>query len=311
MKFGLRYQWFVWPDMQPHETWERTRRHALRAEADGFESFWLMDHFYNLPAHIGELHDPFLDVWTTLPALAAVTERIRLGPLVSPVGYRNPALLARMAATLDVISGGRLYLGFGAGGYRPEYEMYGFDFPPKASHRIAMMEEAVGLIRAMWSEHEATFKGKFFQVEEAVLEPKPLQKPRPPILIGGVGEKVLLPAMARAGDACNLFGPPKEFERVLALLHRFCEQFGRDPTEIENTTFDVVLCAPDEEALARKKERLAFDDQDWKTLVGTPAQLIDLIAEYQRLGADHLLLEFHRNDEESYVLFVEEIMPKV
>src|SRR5581483_11488449 len=134
MKFGVRHQLFRARDWQELDAWAFTKLRAQRAEADGFASFWLMDHFYNF--HGRDETAPFLDVWTTLPALAAVTQTIRLGPLVTPVGYRNPALLARMAATFDHISGGRLYLGFGAGGYRPEYEMYGFEMPAPASRRI-------------------------------------------------------------------------------------------------------------------------------------------------------------------------------
>jgi F420-dependent oxidoreductase-like protein len=308
MKFGLRQHSFVWPDSTPDETWERTKRLVQRAEADGFASYWLMDHFYNLPVHGSSEHEPFLDVWTTLPALAAVTERIRLGPLVSPVGYRNPALLARMAASLDVISNGRLYLGFGAGGYQPEYEMYGFEFPARPSLRIAQMEEAVNLIRAMWTQPYTTFHGQFFHVEEAVLEPKPFQQPMPPILIGGVGEKFLLPTLARVGDACNLFGPPAAFRRVRQVLRRYCEAEGRDEATIEKTTYDVVLCAPTQAELDTKKQHLNFQPAEWKTLIGTPAQLVDMVGLYAEEGAQHLLLEFHQNDEESYTLFVEEVM---
>ena len=310
MKFGLRHQLFVPPGWAGENPWEYTCRRALRAEADGFASFWLMDHFYNLPVHGKNAHDPFFDAWTALPALAAVTSRIRLGPLVTPVGYRNPALLARMAASLDYLSDGRLYLGFGAGGYRPEYRAYGYDFPPHASVRIAQMEEAVRLMKAMWTQPRATFHGEYFHVEEAILEPKPIQQPHPPVLIGGVGEKTLLRALARSGDACNLFGPPAEFRRVRAVLRRHCEAEGRDEAEIEKTTFDVVLCARDERSLKAKMEPLGFVPEPWKALVGTPAQLADVVGQYAAEGAQHLLLEFHANDEESYGLFVEEVMGK-
>ncbi|MDX1436926.1 MAG: LLM class flavin-dependent oxidoreductase [Anaerolineales bacterium] len=309
MKFGYRYMWFVWPGREQHPVWKNLRAAATGAEADGFSSFWLNDHFYNLPVHTGDPHDPFFDVWTVLPALAVETSSIRLGPLVSPVGYRNPALLARMAATLDVISGGRLHLGFGAGGYQAEYTAYGFDFPERPATRIEQMVEAVYLMKKMWSEPQATFQGMYFRVEQAILEPKPVQKPHPPILIGGVGEKYLLRAVAEVGDGCNLFGPPDEFRRVRRILQGYCDELNREASEIEMTTYDVVLCARSDSELAAKKARLSFGEEPWKTMVGTPSQLVELTAAYQEAGAEHLLLEFHANDIESYELFAGEVMP--
>ncbi len=310
IQFGYRHLYFKARENPQLDAWEFTKQCARRAEADGFASFWLMDHFYNF--HGADHNEQFLDVWTTLPALAMATKTIRLGPLVTPVGYRNPALLARMCATFDQLCNGRLYLGFGAGGYRPEYTAYGYDFPEKAATRIAQMEEAVTIMKLMWTEPRATFQGKFFQIADAICEPKPMQKslpkPHPPILIGGVGEKILLRALARCGDACNLFGPPDEFRREREILKRHCDVAGRDEATIEKTTYDVVLCAGDENALRAKMERLEFQPEAWKSLVGTPAQLIERVGEFQREGAEHLLLEFHGNDTESYELFVDQVM---
>ncbi len=178
MKFGLRNTSFVYPDGSGNH-WEDTKTHIQRAERDGFDSFWVMDHFYQLPVH-GAENEPFFDAWTILPALAAVTSRIRLGAMVSPVGYRNPALLARMGASLDHISGGRMNFGFGAGGYKPEYEAYGYPFEDKPSIRLAQMKEALELILGLWAHTPFTFHGQFFHAENAILEPKPIQKPHPP-----------------------------------------------------------------------------------------------------------------------------------
>jgi alkanesulfonate monooxygenase SsuD/methylene tetrahydromethanopterin reductase-like flavin-dependent oxidoreductase (luciferase family) len=266
-----------------------------------------MDHFYDFHGNVPTA--PFLDVWTVLPALALATRTIQLGPLVTPVGYRNPALVARMCATFDHLSNGRLYLGFGAGGYRPEYAAYGYSFPERAATRIAQMEQAVALMKLMWQESPATFKGEYFHIADAICEPKPIQKPHPPILIGGVGERYLLRALARCGDACNLFGPPAEFRRERDILKRHCDAEGRDEATIEKTTYDVVLCARDESALRAKMERVGFQAEPWKSLVGTPAQLVDTIGAFEREGAQHLLLEFQWNDGESYELFVDEVMP--
>ena len=309
MKFGIRNTSFVYPGGTGN-IWEDTQTHIQRAERDGFDSFWVMDHFYQLPVH-GSVEEPFLDAWTALPALAAVTSRIRLGAMVSPVGYRNPALLARMGASLDHISNGRMNFGFGAGGYRPEYQAYGFEFIDKPSVRIAQMKEALQLILGLWREPFFTFHGKYFQVEEAILEPKPLQKPHPPILIGGVGPKLIMRAIAELGDGCNLWGPPDEFVKQRETLKRHCDAVGRDEATIEKTTYDLVVCAPTEAALKQKIERLLPKGvEPWMALVGTPSRLIDIVGEYEQVGADHLCMDFSGNDPESYELFVTEVMGK-
>jgi F420-dependent oxidoreductase-like protein len=309
MKFGLRNTSFVYPN-GTGEIWEDTKSHIECAERDGFHSFWVMDHFYQLPAH-GSEEEPFLDAWTVLPALAVVTSRIRLGAMVSPVGYRNPALLARMAASLDHISGGRMNFGFGAGGFRPEYQSYGFEFIEKPVIRLAQMKEALQLILGLWKHPRFTFQGKYFHVEDAILEPKPLQKPHPPILIGGVGPQITLKIIAELGDACNLWGPPAEFVKQRDTLKRHCAEVGRDESTIEKTTYDLVLCAPTETALQRKIERLLPEGvEPWMALVGTPSQLIDLVGEYGLVGADQLCVDFAKNDPESYSLFVNDVMPK-
>jgi F420-dependent oxidoreductase-like protein len=311
MKFGIRNTSFVYPNSTGN-IWEDTKAHIQRAEKDGFDSFWVMDHFYQLPMH-GSTEEPFLDAWTVLPALAAVTSRIRLGAMVSPVGYRNPALLARMASSLDHISGGRMNFGFGAGGYKPEYQSYGFEFIEKASIRLDQMKEALQLILGLWANQRFTFHGKYFHAEDTILEPKPLQKPHPPILIGGVGPKVTLRIIAEMGDACNLWGPPAEFATEREMLKRHCDKVGRDEATIEKTTYDLVICAPTDDELKRKIERLLPAPrglEPWMALVGTPSKLIDLIGQYERVGADHLCLDFAGNDSESYALFVEEVMRK-
>jgi F420-dependent oxidoreductase-like protein len=309
MKFGLRNTSFLYPN-GTSRIWEDTKTHIQRAEQDGFHSFWVMDHFYQLPAH-GSEEEPFLDAWTVLPALAAMTSRIRLGAMVSPVAYRNPALLARMAASLDHISGGRMDFGFGAGGFKPEYRAYGFEFIEKPSIRLAQMKEALQLILGLWTHPRFTFHGNYFHVEDAILEPKPLQKPHPPILIGGVGPRITLRIIAELGDACNLWGPPVEFVKQRETLKRHCNELGRDESTIEKTTYDLVICAPTHSALQTKIEHLLPKGvEPWMALVGTPSKLTDIVAEYERVGADQLCLDFAGNDLESYTLFVEEVMGK-
>lgn len=307
MKFGIRNTSFVHPN-GTGDIWTDTKAYIQRAERDDFASFWVMDHFYQLPAH-GSVEEPFLDAWTILPALAAVTHRIRLGTMVSSVGYRNPALLARMAASLDHISHGRMNFGFGAGGFKPEYQAYGFEFIEKASVRLAQMKEALQLILGLWTNPCFTFHGKYFQVQDAILEPKPQQTPHPPILIGGVGPRITLRMIAEMGDACNLWGPPDEFVKQRETLQRHCDEVGRDESTVEKTTYDLVLCAPTRAALETKIERLLPKGvEPWMALVGTPSQLVDIVGEYERVGADHLCLDFAGNDPESYELFVNEVM---
>jgi len=309
MKFGLRNTSFVYPGGTGN-VWLDAKSHIQRAERDGFDSFWVMDHFYQLPAH-GSEEEPFLDAWTVLPALAAVTSRIRLGAMVSPVGYRNPALLARMASSLDHISSGRVNFGFGAGGFKPEYQAYGFEFIERGSVRLEQMKEALQLILGLWTHQRFTFHGKYFHVDNAILEPKPLQTPHPPILIGGVGPKITLRLIAEMGDACNLWGPPDEFVKQRETLKHHCEDVGRDESTIEKTTYDLVVCAQTEKEVKQKVERLLPKSiEPWMALVGTPSQLRDVLGEYKRAGADHLCLDFAGNDPESYALFVEEVMGK-
>ena len=309
MKFGLRNTSFVYPNGTGN-IWVDTKTRIQRAELDGFDSFWVMDHFFQLPIH-GSEAEPFLDAWTVLPALAAVTNHIRIGAMVSSVAYRNPALLARMASSLDRISNGRMNFGFGGGGFKPEYQAYGYEFIEKGSTRLAQMKEALQLILGLWAETPFTFHGEYFHVEKAILEPKPLQKPHPPILIGGVGPKVTMRIIAELGDACNLWGPPQEFSKQRETLKRHCEAVGRDETAIEKTTYDLVICAPTETDLQAKIQRLLPKGIElWMALVGTPSKLVDIIKEYQQAGADHLCMDFAGNDTESYALFVDEVIPE-
>jgi len=199
--------------------------------------------------------------------------------------------------------------GFGAGGFQPEYKAYGFEFVEKASIRLAQMKEALQLILGLWSSSRFTFYGEYFHVEDAILEPKPLQRPHPPILIGGAGPKLTLRIIAELGDACNLWGPPAEFVQQRETLKRHCEEVGRDESTIEKTTYDLVVCAQTEKELQTKIERLLPKGvEPWMALVGTPSQLSDIVGEYERVGADQLCLDFTGNDPESYALFVEEVM---
>src|ERR1700751_5290203 len=255
MKFGIHNpSWFYRPD--PAEAFEAVKAKAQGAENHGFVWFSVMDHLIQIPV-VGAPDEPFIEGWTVLSALAAVTSRIRLATLASSVAYRNPAHLAKIAAGVDQISGGRVTLGIGAGWFEGEYRQYGWEFPPRPATRIRQMEEAVQLILQMWTQPRTTFHGRYFPVEDAILEPKPVQKPRPPVLIAGGGEQLTLHAVARLADACNIVdGDVAEVRHKLAVLRGHCDAQGRDYDTIEKNHVRAWLLARSDAAVAVKRERL-------------------------------------------------------
>lgn len=277
---------------------------AQWSEENGFSWFSVMDHFIQISG-IGPMTDPVLESWTTLAALAATTSRIRLGTLVSSVGYRNPALLAKMAATVDMISQGRLTLGIGAGWFQEEYAQYGFEYPEKPSIRIAQMEEAIEIIRQMWTAERANFEGEYFTIHDALLEPKPLQKP-PPIMIGGEGPKFTLNVVARLADSSNVFGDPQSAKRKFDTLRSHCEKVGRDFEAIERTVISSCLVAKSESALSEKIEDYGI--QDWVHALTIP-QAVELFRRYEAVGVDLLILSIHKNDPETLEFLASEILP--
>lgn len=223
MRFAFKTspQHVEWPDML-----------AVWQEADQieiFESGWTFDHFYPIR---GDHNGPCMEGWVTLTALAQATTRLRLGNLVSGIHYRHPALLANMAATLDIISGGRLELGIGAGWNEEESGAYGMELGTP-SERSDRFEEACEVIIGLLTQESTTFDGKFYQLNDARCEPKPVQKPHPPICIGGGGEKRTLRTTARFAQHWNFVGgTPEEFARKRDILHQHCTDVGRDPSEI-------------------------------------------------------------------------------
>jgi len=211
--------------------WEALRDYVVEAETLGFDSAWVVDHFHTFPRKRTEA---VFEAFTTLTALAAATTRIRLGPLVACAGYRPPAHLAKIAACLDVVSGGRLTLGLGAGWYQEEYGAYGYDFP-RIAERLARLAETCEILDALFTQERVTYEGRHYRLREAICEPKPVQRPRPPLLIGGGGERVLLRQVARHADAWNCNVGVDEYRRKLDILHRHCRELGRDPATIELT----------------------------------------------------------------------------
>lgn len=221
---------------------------ARAVERAGFTSGWFYDHFHPVPTP-GPF--PVFECWTLTTAVAAITSSLRIGQMVTCNSYRNPALLAKMAACVDVLSKGRLEFGLGAGWYQHEYRGYGVPYPT-AANRIRMMEEATAIIRKLWTEEVVDFEGQFYRLKEAYCSPKPAQKPLPPITIGGGGERFTLRAAAKYADRSNFFGDPKAFARKSGILDEHCAAVGRDPTEIERSTNEVAVVAEEaSEARAR------------------------------------------------------------
>jgi F420-dependent oxidoreductase-like protein len=272
----------------PVEAYETMTNVAKAADEDGYESVWMVDHFHTIPTPSQEVT---FEVWMSLAGIARDTKRVRIGQIVTCNSYRNPALLAKMASTLDVLSHGRLNFGIGAGWYEHEYRAYGYPYPD-APERLRMLREALQVIHAMWEQEEAYFEGKYYQVRGAINQPKGVQKPHIPILIGGGGEKVTLKLVAQYGDACNVLGDMATITHKLSVLKQHCESLGRDFSTIHCTTGMVCSIADsDEEALALLPERVRSQLRD-NSLVGSPETIRQRIAALEEAGIHELILDF-------------------
>jgi F420-dependent oxidoreductase-like protein len=217
---------------------------ARTADAGGFYSLWVMDHFFQIDV-IGPAEQEMLEGYSTLNYLAGLTERVKLGTMVTGVIYRHPGLLVKTATTLDILSRGRAYLGIGAGWFEREAKGLGVPFPP-LKDRFEMLEETLQIAQQMWSGTADAYVGKHFHLAETLCMPQPLCKPHPPILIGGLGEQKTMRFVAKYGDACNLFARAglDAIRHRIDLIKRYCDEYQRDPAEIEITTLDTVHLAP-------------------------------------------------------------------
>jgi len=250
---------FTFRGVAPEGIFEHTAGLAQAAEAAGFDQVTVMDHFYQIQT-VGAETEPMLEAWTTLGALAARTSRIRLGTLVTGVTYRNPAMLAKIATTLDVISGGRAVLGIGAAWNEDEHIGYGFGFPP-VRERMDRLEEALQIIKALFTEgdaeHRPSFEGRYYRIERALNMPRPLRAGGPPVLVGGMGERRTLRLVARYADISNFVPRPvEELKRGLQVLERHCEAEGRDPATILKTTMAPLILVRDEQEAKELADRL-------------------------------------------------------
>jgi len=282
----------------PEEQWMTMHDVAVAAEVAGFESAWVYDHFHTTPIATAE---PTHEAWTLMGALAVSTSRIRLGQMCTCNAYRPPSYLAKVAATVDVISGGRLEMGIGAGWYKEEFHAYGYEFP-KPAVRIGELAEAVEIMKRMWTEDEVHFDGKYYKLAGAICEPKPLQKPHVPFWIAGGGEQLTLRVVAQYASYANFGTDLEDFQRRSALLADHCREIGRDFDEIVRSHNFNLVCAETESEV---KERLGWlrshyaeklpdnmlDDvmRNITAWAGTPDQIIERIKPWKEAGLSYFI----------------------
>ena len=276
-------------------------------EGADLDSVWMADHFMFVDEDHPDEEVPVLECFVTLGAMAAVTERIRIGQLVVGAPYRNPALLAKACTTLDVISHGRSIIGLGAAWHEPEFAAYGWPFPP-LRERFEMLEEAVQVVDRMLTQRPASFAGKHYTVTDAYNDPRPVQQPRPPVLIGGSGEKVTLRLVAAHADMCNVGGDPAEVERLFGVLAAHCEAVGRPFEEITRCNHVSILVAADETELATKLQR----HPDFAGIAGTPDTVVERLREYAAVGSEYVTFTLPDPDDlEAIHLLGKAVVPAV
>ncbi|MGA7370365.1 MAG: LLM class F420-dependent oxidoreductase [Nitrososphaeraceae archaeon] len=332
MKFGLQHPNFSYDysNQNTSQIIDTLGNLVVKAENKGFDSFWVMDHFHQISV-VGEPEEPMLEGWTTISVLAGITTRIKLGTLVTGVIYRYPSILAKIAATLDVLSKGRLFLGIGASWNEEESLAYGIgertinngnskglsriSFPSN-KERLLRLEEALQIIRKLWTEEpSASFEGKYYRIHNAYCNPKPIQKPTPPILVGGSGEKRTLNIVAKYADACNLFGSAETVKKKLEILKAHCKSVDRDYDSILKTKLGVVVIDNDGRK-AKKRVQQAFMGMPEAHLkefaiYGTPEEVLKQIREFEHVGIQYLIVDLDPQREiEALEIFVDEIIKR-
>lgn len=316
MRFGIFVPqgWrFDLVGIPPEQHWATMKGLALAAEAGPWESLWVYDHFHTTPVASEEATH---EAWTLMAAFAAVTDRIRLGQMCTCVAYRNPAYLAKVAATVDHISGGRLEMGIGAGWYEHEWRAYGYGFP-EVPVRMRMFKEACEILHRMFTEDKPTFGGEFYQIDQPINEPKGIQKPHPPIWIGGGGEKVTLKLVARWGDATNVGGDVETLKHKFEVLKGHCENVGRDYEEItRSTSINVYLLeegVDPEEATKEARGSKSYDEYSKEYMVGTPEEIMARLNPMVEAGVNYFIAYLPRvaYDPAPVERFAKEVIPHI
>jgi len=264
---------------------------------------------------VGRPEEPMLEGWTVISFLAGITTKVKLGTLVTGIIYRYPSVLAKVAATLDVLSKGRLFMGIGAGWNDQESLSYGISFP-STQERMLRLEEGIQIIRKMWTEEPyASFNGRYYQISKAYCNPRPVQKPSPPILIGGSGERKTLRIVAKYADACNLFGSPETVRKKLEILKEHCKSVGRDYDSILKTKLGAIVVDDNEEtAKDRVKQSFrGFPEEQIKEFViyGTPEDISRQIERLEQVGIQYFIVDLEPARElEALDTFASKVMNK-
>jgi len=296
----------------PIDKYEAMTRAAQAADEEpGWDSIWVYDHFHTVPTP--EMETTF-ECWTITATLARDTKRINVGQMVTCNGYRHPALLAKIASTVDVARHGRLYVGLGAGWYEHEWRAYGYGFP-ETRDRMGMFREAVEIVHRMWTEDGPEFRGKHYTIDKPINEPKGVQKPHPPLWIGGGGEKVTLKLVAQWGDACNIGGDVDTVRRKIDILKQHCDSVGRDENEIIKST-SVAVHLVEIDATADKETARVRGDQSYEefarsTIVGTPDSVRERLQPYVDAGINYFIVSILGNayDHALQTRFAREVTP--
>jgi len=291
--------------------WDAVMEAARAVDASRLDSLWLYDHFlYEGGYSAHPVPEPVMECFTTLGAIASITSRVRLGQLVLGIPYRNPAMLAKMATSLDLISHGRTILGLGAGWHRREYEGFGWGAWEPAPVRLKRLEEAVQVIQKLWTEQPASFEGEYYRLESVMDNPRPVQSPHPPIMIAGSGEKVTLRLVAQYGQFCNVSGSSEDVSRLFQTLADHCERVGRDVGEITRSVYSTVLVGRDAADIAAKRERLEAFLPTKGAITGTADEVADELAAYERAGCQYMIFRTPDwNDPETIQLISDRIAP--
>ena len=286
------------PSKKPHEQFLFSRSVALKAEKLGYDAGYVYDHF--VPYYGNNSSGPFLEAYTLLSAIASVTSKLRIGQVVTCNSYRHPSLLAKMTSTLDAISNGRLEFGIGAGWFEKEYLSYGYRFD-SAMSRVEQLDESLKIIKKMWSNEKSSFKGKHYSLNNAICNPKPVQKPHPPIMVGGGGNKMMEVVARHATRYNHPFGTPEILEQKITLLKSKCRALRRNHDEIENSVLLRVLVGKDNDevkeiiaGLKRKNESITdyiLRSRD-SIALGNPDEVAEYLERYRKIGISYFIVNF-------------------
>jgi F420-dependent oxidoreductase-like protein len=318
MQFGLQHPNFNfdYDGRDASQIIDSLKKLATKAENLSFDSFWVMDHFHQISV-VGKQDEPMLEGWTTLSVLAGITSKIKLGTLVTGVIYRHPSVLAKMAATLDILSKGRLFMGIGAAWNQEESLAYGIIPFPSNKERLLRLEEAIQIIRKMWTEEPTTtFNGKYYQIRNAYCNPKPIQKPSPPIMVGGSGERQTLRIVAKYADACNLFGSAETVKRKLSVLNEHCKSVGRDYDSILKTKLGFIVMDNDKETAEKRvlqqiSKVMPREQIKEFVIYGTPEDVLKQIELLEEAGIQYFIADLEPDKElEALETFADSIIKK-